>query len=234
MLRLAAALMTITLTLAAPVRAEQVPVVVELFTSQGCSSCPPADALLHDLGKREDVIALALHVDYWDYIGWKDEFAIPGHTTRQQAYAHLGGRRVIYTPQMIINGEDSVVGARAMEIFDAISRQRSQPVGATLDVSRNGNSVRVQVAPVAGTTEKGEFAIVMVHYAPLKEVAIKRGENAGRTLSYANVVMDWHSVSTWDGTAAAEFEADIDSNFEAVVFVQRRGPGRIIAAARVQ
>ena len=90
--------------------AESRPVVVELFTSQGCSSCPPADAFLHELSQRDDVIALALHVDYWDYIGWKDIFAQPAFTKRQKAYAKAGGRRSVYTPQMIIGGQDHVVG----------------------------------------------------------------------------------------------------------------------------
>ena len=90
--------------------AEDAPVVVELFTSQGCSSCPPADELLREMSKRPDVIALAFHVDYWDYIGWKDEFAHPGFTKRQKAYAKAAGERMVYTPQMIVHGVVRVVG----------------------------------------------------------------------------------------------------------------------------
>ena len=95
-------------------------VVVELFTSQGCSSCPPADALLDRLSSRNNVLALSLHVDYWDYIGWKDKFASPAHTARQQAYARAAGRRSVYTPQMIINGLDDVAGTAPMDVADMI------------------------------------------------------------------------------------------------------------------
>ena len=92
-----------------PAIAQDQPVVVELFTSQGCSSCPPADALLHELAARDDVVALAMHVDYWDYIGWKDVFGNPAHSARQRAYAKAGNRRMVYTPQMIVNGENRLL-----------------------------------------------------------------------------------------------------------------------------
>src|SRR6056297_2439763 len=101
------------------------PVVVELFTSQGCSSCPPADALLHDLAERGDVLALSLHVDYWDYIGWKDQFAQPAFTLRQKAYAVSGDRKMIYTPQMIVAGHVDVVGHKAMKVVRAIETARA-------------------------------------------------------------------------------------------------------------
>lgn len=105
------AALALALCFAAPGFAQRAMVVVELYTSQGCSSCPPADALLHDLAEREDVIALALHVDYWDYIGWKDEFAHPQHAQRQRAYAQKAKRRSIYTPEFIVQGQTDVVGA---------------------------------------------------------------------------------------------------------------------------
>jgi len=115
---MAAALAAVTLTPAGQANADG-PVVVELFTSQGCSSCPPADKILGELAKRDDVIALSLHVDYWDYLGWKDDFASPAHTARQQGYATALGERMMFTPQMIIGGTDSVVGSRAMELISA-------------------------------------------------------------------------------------------------------------------
>ena len=102
------------LSLAIPATAQENPVVVELFTSQGCSSCPPADALMHDLAAREDVIPLALHVDYWDYIGWKDPFGNPAHADRQRAYAAAGNRRTIYTPEMVVGGVTDIVGTQPM------------------------------------------------------------------------------------------------------------------------
>ncbi len=109
------------------------PVVVELFTSQGCSSCPPADAILGDLAGRDDVIALALHVDYWDYIGWKDTFADPSYTKRQRAYARVAGARNIYTPQMVVGGMDHLVGVRPMELSDLIERHNAKD--STIDLN---------------------------------------------------------------------------------------------------
>ena len=124
--------------LVAPAWAENAPVVVELYTSQGCSSCPPADVLFHEIADRDDVIALALHVDYWDYIGWKDEFAHPSHADRQRAYATVAGRRSIYTPEMIVNGETDIVGAKPMQLSEAIAMHRQRPVKVAVNVSREG------------------------------------------------------------------------------------------------
>lgn len=128
------------LVLALPVHSQTArePVVVELYTSQGCSSCPPADALLHELAARDDVLPLALHVDYWDYIGWKDKFARREHTRRQKGYARAGGRRMIYTPQMIIMGQEDVVGADAMQVESAIQKHQKQPRPVSLKLRRDG------------------------------------------------------------------------------------------------
>ena len=106
------------MSLGLPGAAQDSPVVVELFTSQGCAACPPADALLGELARHEDVIALALHVDYWDYIGWEDVFARPEFTQRQHAYGHAAGSTVVYTPQMIVGGQERVVGVRPMAVAD--------------------------------------------------------------------------------------------------------------------
>ena len=119
------------------------PVVVELYTSQGCSSCPPADAFLHDLAKRDDVIALALHVDYWDYIGWKDSFAKPEYTDRQHAYAHAANATTVYTPQMVINGKDHVIGSRPMEVIDQVMRHREAVTPVDVTVSRSGDAIDI-------------------------------------------------------------------------------------------
>ena len=121
-MRLLPVLAALVFVAAAPLaRAQGSPVVVELFTSQGCSSCPPADALLRKLAEEEDVIALALHVDYWDYLGWKDSFATPKFTARQRAYAKKARSRSIYTPQMVVQGEDRVVGNDAEMVLARIS-----------------------------------------------------------------------------------------------------------------
>ena len=130
-------------------RAES-PVMVELFTSQGCSSCPPADALLAELADRDDVIAMALHVDYWDYIGWKDKFADPAFTKRQKLYAYAAGTRTIYTPQMIVNGREHVVGSKPMKLADLIERHKRTTQTAQVALDRRGDTVSIRVTAKAG------------------------------------------------------------------------------------
>lgn len=207
------------------------PVVVELFTSQGCSSCPPADKMLHTLAERDDVIALALHVDYWDYIGWKDEFAQPKFTKRQRAYAIEGKRRSIYTPQMVVNGVTDVVGAKPIELSEAISKHAAQQSPLEIALKRDGNMIKVEGV---ANGEKGPFVVQMVRYAPLSETRIMRGENAGRTLSYANVATDWEILGKWDGVAPLSMDADLDAGAPVVIIVQKDRFGPIMAAARLR
>ena len=136
---LAAALIAIAGGL--PARAEG-PVVVELFTSQGCSACPAADRMLAKLAGHDDVLALALHVDYWDYIGWEDVFADPAYTKRQKAYAHAVGERMIYTPQMVVQGEERIVGTSPAELMEAIGAHAGEDGRVALEARREGGSVR--------------------------------------------------------------------------------------------
>lgn len=214
----------------APLAAQDRPVVVELFTSQGCASCPPADAILHDLAARDDVIALALHVDYWDYIGWKDEFALASHTRRQKGYANVAGRNMIYTPQMIVNGTDDVVGAHAMKVAQIIESHKSAEAIAALDVDRDANRLLIHVAPI-GQPLAGPLEVRVVQYAPLKSVHITRGENAGHKLDYANVAEMWTVLEEWDGIGAYEARTVLKDDRPAVVLIQYPGPGAIVAAA---
>ncbi len=211
--------------------AAQTPVVVELFTSQGCSSCPPADELLHELTERDDVIALALHVDYWDYIGWKDEFASPEHSDRQRNYARVAGRRSVYTPQMIINGIESVVGARPMELSKAIAEATAKPPMVDLNVALDAGVLKVS----ATTDQRGKPMVVhLVRYQTEREARITRGENAGRTINYANVAEDWKILREWDGAAALFVEAPIEGDNPLVVMIQEGRSGPILAAAQVK
>ncbi len=210
--------------------AEDGPVVIELFTSQGCSSCPPADAMLHDLAKREDVIALALHVDYWDYIGWKDIFGRPENTARQHAYARAANATTVYTPQMVIGGVDHVIGSRPMQVMDTLQAHSRQ--GNLFDVSltRQGNRVRVSAAPGAG----GDYVVQLVRYTPEATVAISRGENAGRNLTYSNIVTEWDVIGRWDGRSALSLDADVPGDSPVVVIVQQSTDGPIVGAARLR
>ena len=182
--------------------ADGTPVVVELFTSQGCSSCPPADRIMHDLAGRDDVIGLALHVDYWDYIGWADEFADPWHTERQRSYAREGGRTMIYTPQMVVNGQEDVVGAHARELDHLIARHQAEAPLALVEISRTGGEISISVAP-KGEPVAGTFDIRVVQYTPMRHASIRRGELAGHELDYANVVEGWQVAGPmgWRGCA---------------------------------
>lgn len=230
--RLASFLAALCLSLPITATAQNSPVVVELYTSQGCSSCPPADELMHTLAEREDVIALALHVDYWDYIGWKDDYADPAHTQRQQRYAHEGGRNMIYTPQMIINGRDDVVGARSMELADLIAKHRAAAQPQAIRAYRKDGQVVIESLDGATPGAMGE--IHLVRYDPMRVSKITRGENAGRTLTYVNVVDDWQVLGRWDGSAPLSLVAQLDGDLPAVVLLQAPGPGRILSAARVE
>ncbi|WP_170396246.1 DUF1223 domain-containing protein [Ruegeria arenilitoris] len=233
MFRIAPVTVFVSLFLATSAVAENDPVVVELFTSQGCSSCPPADELMHDLAQRDDVIGLALHVDYWDYIGWKDEYADPNHTLRQRAYARQGGRSMIYTPQMVINGQQDVVGAKSQELEYLIDAHLKAAPEAEVVATRSGNDVTVDVTPVE--LPEGElFDVRVVQYAPMRHASIRRGELAGHELDYANVVDTWQVAGQWDGVAPQKFSAVLTSDLPAVVLVQKVGHGPIIAATKVK
>jgi hypothetical protein len=219
--------------MALPAMAENRPVVVELFTSQGCSSCPPADKLMHSLAERDDIIALALHVDYWDYIGWADSFADPGFSARQRQYAKTGGRKMIYTPQIIVNGQDHVVGTRPIDVADLIDKHRDRPVTMTLDLARAGDQVMIELAPARAVS--GPFVIQMARYRPSETVTITRGENAGKTFTYANIVTDLTRLTTWDGQVPVTLTATAPGDLPVVVLVQRGdGLGLIEAAARLR
>ncbi len=209
------------------------PVVVELYTSQGCSSCPPADALLHRLAAQDDVLALALHVDYWDYIGWKDKFARPEHTRRQKGYAHAGGRRMIYTPQMIIMGQQAVAGSDAMEIAAAIGEHQAQARPVELTADRDGDRLSIHLNPKAALGSR-KMLVQIVRFQPERSVNITRGELAGRNFTYANVVEDWHVAAEWDGKDELTLSHTLTGPAPAAVLVQEVGYGRILAAARVE
>lgn len=208
------------------------PVVVELYTSQGCSSCPPADEMMHELVKRSDVIALALHVDYWDYIGWADSFADPEHTVRQQNYARVAGARSIYTPQMVIGGQDHVIGAKPMAVIDLIQAHSDTLTGAQISLTRSGN--QLQIMGESARAFSSDAMIQVIRYSPQETVDIRRGENAGRQISYVNIVTDWASVGAWNGRETLDMTVNISGNAPVVVIVQETGPGAVMASAQLR
>ncbi len=211
--------------------AQESPVVLELFTSQGCSSCPPADELLAELAQLDGVIALALHVDYWDYLGWKDPFADRAYTKRQKTYARALRQRTLFTPQMIVQGEEMVVGRDAATIFDRIAEHRSQPAPVDLGVSRDGDTLKVDLAPLVPGL--GPADVQVVEFNPEDEVTIEAGENAGRSITYTNIVTNWQTIGRWDGATEAELTIEGIGEGPLAVIVQEAPQGQILSAAKL-
>ena len=215
-----------------PAFAQTSPVVVELFTSQGCSSCPPADDMMGVLAERDDVIALSLHVDYWDYIGWKDEFAVPANAKRQRGYAVAAGRKSVFTPEMIVNGESDVVGAKPMKLATLIEQHKSKPARVSLSLARHGNQVEIAAHRLSGSPTT-EMEVQMLRYQPSRRAKITRGENAGRVMHYVNVTQDWRVVTTWDGRKDLTLRTDAAGDLPVVVLIQEINHGPIFAAAQL-
>ena len=175
-------------------------VVVELYTSEGCSSCPPADALLGELAQRPDVVPLAFHVDYWDYIGWKDPYASPANTQRQHDYAAALGLHMVYTPQMVVDGRTDVVGSERGDVEAAIGKAAAGPKLAISIEKDAGGGYRV-VIPAAAPPARGPAIVWLALFDSVRETSVKRGENGGRTLKEYNIVREWRQIGTWDGSA---------------------------------
>jgi len=206
--------------------------VVELFTSQGCSRCPPADALMVDLAKREDIVALSYHVDYWDYLGWKDRLAAPENTARQQAYGEALDNTV-YTPQAIVNGRRNVVGSSRSELLEALE---SVELSVDIGLSAVGQSLFIDIG---GSKEQALTAhVILVNYEPRQVVRISGGENEGKTVDYRNIVTGFRTLAMWHGKPLRlELpKSEIDGTGEGcavLLQVQQDGlPGPILGAAR--
>jgi len=205
------------------------PVVVELFTSQGCSSCPPADEMLRSLGGRDDVLPLALHVDYWDYIGWKDTFGQRAFADRQRAYARVAGARTIYTPQIIVGGMDHVVGAHQSALDSAIAENARRETRVSMVLERWGDDVRVKASAMADLPNGAWVQLVRV--LPAARVEITRGENRGRTIEYTSVVTAMDRVAVWNGQKDLALTLDAPGPQWVAVIIQEPGPGRILSAS---
>lgn len=217
------------------------PVVVELFTSQGCSSCPPADAMLGRLAQQPDVLPLSFHVDYWDYLGWPDSFARPEFSRRQQGYAKVAGERGVYTPQMIVDGQDTAVAPGPAQLMGLIDANRVSPALVNIQREDTPRGDQVEVLPLSDLG--GPVDVLLVRYAPERRVQIEEGENRGRAMTYTNVVLSLNHLADWDGRAPLRLtispEGIPDDRFPAdtrhVILVQRemgpKGlPGPILAA----
>ena len=179
----------------------QVKAVYELFTSQGCSSCPAADELLARLAKRDDVIALTLPVDYWDYLGWRDTLARSEFTTRQKAYARVLGDGMVYTPEAVVNGLTHLNGSDADKVERAINKTANTFAASRVPITLSASDGRltIDVASAPDEASPKEATVWLASIAGSMEVPILRGENQGRTLVYSNVVRALMPVGTWDG-----------------------------------
>jgi hypothetical protein len=209
-------------SLAVPAFAETRPVVVELFTSQGCSSCPPADALLTELAHRKDVLALGFHVDYWDKLGWKDPLSSPGATARQHDYAAEFKRNEIYTPQMVIEGQSQAVGSNRGAVLQAVAQSEPASVAPVI-FAADGHSVSIG----AGT---GKGKVLVIRYLLKRTTEVQRGENAGRTAVDANAVEVISNVGDWVGRELNIPIDSVEAGHGLAVLVQG-DDGRILGAA---
>ena len=211
------------------------PIVVELYTSQGCSSCPPADKYMGELIKRPEILGLTFHVDYWDYIGWKDPFALPGNTTRQKQHSSNLGLRNIYTPQMVIQGAANAVGSDRMDVDRAIDKARKL---SQIPISlKHNNSDQLNIS-IPTTAYKGSAKILLVAFDDKHSTSVKRGENGGRQLSYYHVVREMKKIGTWTGQAIS-LNTSVAGMAAAgrnacAVLIQSERTGRILGAAQIR
>lgn len=202
------------------------PVVVELYQSQGCSSCPPANAALNAIATRSDVIALSFAVTYWDRLGWKDIFADPAYTNRQYAYAKTLGEDGVYTPQVVLNGNRAIVGNGRGELDRAV---------ATTKALSGGPLIELKAGAVAIGAGKGSGDVILVRYDPrTHQVAIRSGENSGRKLPHRNIVRQLVRLGAWNGTAVDyKLTASPDTHLKSVILVQAKNTGPILAAKKI-
>lgn len=237
---LLAPVLVLMLILPAVARADDTPVkpvtapraIIELFTSQGCSACPPADKLIGELAERPDVIALTLAVDYWDYLGWKDTLAKHGHSLRQKAYARMRGDGKMFTPQAVVNGRIMAIGSDRSTLERTLSTIARPAVPVA--VNREGDKLKIRVGAAPGS---GSGEVWLCPVASQMKVDIGRGENEGASMTYHNVVRGWTKLGDWNG-GEMSFEATLrrlpgDATDAVAVFVQSGSstePGAILGA----
>jgi hypothetical protein len=222
------------------VAGESRPILVELYTSQGCSSCPPADALLAKLAKRKGLIAVSLPITYWDMLGWKDTLASEANTSRQKAYAAATGRGGVYTPQIIVGGVKDVVGSREDDVeaaIDAAMPTANLPLSVDIGFTRMPQKLHVAIAAAPGVFSKNQpnATIWLFRLRSTVTVRIGAGENDGRTVTYRNVVSDIKELGRWNGRAVS-FDSPLAGaktppHDGVVMVLQQGGYGRVLGTA---
>jgi len=211
--------------------------VIELFTSQGCSSCPPADKLLAQFATDPSLVPISLPIDYWDYLGWKDTLADPRNSARQRAYSHSRGDRDVYTPQVVVNGSLHVVGSDKEAIEAAIAQTRRNTATLSLPVALSVVDGQIKVS-VGGREGQAPAEVWICGLLKAATVAIGRGENRGKTITYHNVARRWVKLGTWNGKDEA-FELPVheldDGGLEEAALIVQGGtvekPAAIYGAA---
>jgi hypothetical protein len=210
-----------------PSQADQRPTLVELFTSEGCSSCPPADALLAELAGRPDVLALSFHVDYWDRLGWKDPFSSPEATRRQHGYADLLGLATVYTPQIVVDGRIQAVGSDRGEVEHALGSARRNREEVPVSLAVENGRAKISLGPGG---DGASAALLLIGFDRRHVTAVARGENSGRTLSHVDVVRSIEEVAQIDGRARA-FEVPIRASCDRVAAILQARDGRVLGVA---
>lgn len=203
-------------------------VVVELFTSQGCSSCPPADKVLSDLSAEEGVIVLGWHVDYWDYLGWKDEFSSSENTNRQMGYLNRWNLRSLYTPQAVIHGEAQIVGSNERKVRMYVDQFQAEKPTLEIGLSKSVNTVNISISALASRLPASD--VFLVRIIPEATTNIRHGENAGRSIRYVNVVEEMTWLGEWNGRSAVKVRAPIDGEHTYVILVQAKDFGPVLGA----
>jgi hypothetical protein len=203
------------------------PTVLELFQSQGCSSCPPAQAILNSIADRPDLIALSFAVTYWDRLGWKDVFAQPAFTNRQSEYADFQRKSNVFTPQMIVNGRGILVGSDRSEVESALKRYDRGAGGPQMSLAADKITIDKSASSQAGT-------VWVAYYDPrLVNVPVRAGENNGRTLPHKNIVRNLSVIGSYSGAAISFNRPPEKSGLKAVVLLQAGTGGPIISAQRI-
>jgi len=231
---LASVLALVSLGIGQGQSAEHPTCVVELFTSQGCSSCPPADRLLSRLARDPTVVALSFPIDYWDYIGWKDTLASPSFTMRQKAYASMRGDNRVYTPQAVVDGVADVIGSDEADMTQAIKSnfRRKSAMSVPIDLGESQNVLHIAIGAGAG----GPASVYVLRVAKTRTVEIRKGENSGRSMTYTNVVRAMSKLGDWNGGPASFEMPELKGEDEGYVVLLQQGtpaaPGVILAAAK--
>ena len=216
---------------ASPAVAADRPVVVELFTSQGCSSCPPADAILGELARQPGLLPLAFHVDYWNRLGWKDPYSSAAATARQRAYQAALALHTVYTPQMVIDGRFDAVGSDRRAVVRSIADAMKQAQAVPLGIARDGALLHLSVG--AGDSSAG--SIWLVGYDHRHTTEIGAGENGGRTLTEFNIVRHFEEVGQWQGSALTlDLPLDRLEGAQAAALLLQSPEGAVLGAVSLE